>query len=401
MSTCKIYLKPKEEMRISQGHSWVYSNEIDHIDGFIKSGEIAHVYNSKGAFIGKGFLNTSSKIFVRILSRDENEVIDEKFFFDIILSAQQSRVDLGYSNSYRVLFGEADGVPGLIVDKYGEYLSIQILSLGIDIRREMLLKILVDIFKPKGIYERSDVNVRKKEGLELFKSVVYGEVPDLILIQENQLLMEVDIKDGQKTGSFLDQQDNHNAIKPYVKGKNVLDCFSYIGGFGLHAAFYQAKSVTCIDLSDCAVIQVERNAKLNHFNNVKAIKADVFAALRNYQNENKFFDVVILDPPAFAKKKEDVNKAYQGYKEINLQAMKITNDNGYLITCSCSHYMTPSLFLEMLMDAANDAKKIAQMIEFRIQGKDHPALLGSDESLYLKCVVLKIKSSDKKVEIHQ
>lgn len=392
MSACKLFLKPNEEVRIIQGHPWVYNNEIDHIEGEIKSGEIAFVFSYKKLFIGKGFLNTSSKIFVRILSRQENQQIDEEFFYQLILNANHSRIDLGYQNSYRVLFGEADGIPGFIVDKYGDYLSIQILSLGIDMRKDMFIKILVALFHPKGIYERSDVSVRKKEGLELFKGVVYGDVPDIVLIQENQILLEVDIKGGQKTGSFLDQQDNHNALKFYVKNKSVLDCFSHTGGFGLHAAYYQAKSVTCIDISDHAVKQIESNANLNHFTQVTALKADVFEALRDYQNKQEYFDVVILDPPAFAKKKDDVQKAYQGYKEINLQAMKIVNENGYLVTCSCSHYMTPSLFLEMLMDAANDAKKIAQMIEFRIQGKDHPALLGSDESLYLKCVILKIKS---------
>lgn len=392
MSICKLYLKPHEELRIIQGHPWVYNNEIDRIDGDIKSGQIAYVFSYKNEFIGKGYLNTSSKIFVRILSRQEDQVIDEDFFYQIIQNSNLSRIDLGYENSYRVLFGEADGIPGFIVDKYGEYLSIQILSLGIDLRKEMFIKILVDLFHPKGIYERSDVSVRKKEGLELYTGIVYGDVPDLVRIKENQILLDVDIKNGQKTGSFLDQQDNHNALKPYVKNKTVLDCFSHTGGFGLHAAYHHASSVTCIDISEHAVEQIKSNAEINGFQQVIALKGDVFEALRSYQNDDTKFDVVVLDPPAFAKKKEDIQKAYQGYKEINLQAMKIINNNGYLVTCSCSHYMTPTLFLEMLMDAANDAKKIAQMVEFRIQGKDHPALLGSDESLYLKCIILKIKS---------
>ena len=391
VESCKIYLKPREEIRIIQGHPWVYNNEIERIDGSIQSGEIAYVYSNKNLFVGKGFLNTSSKIFVRILSRDEQEEINENFFTEIIKKSNQSRVDLGYKNSYRVLFGEADGIPGFIVDKYDEYLSIQILSLGIDMRKEMFIRILVSIFNPKGIYERSDVPVRKKEGLELFKGVIYGNVPDIITIKENDLLMEIDLKNGQKTGSFLDQQDNHNAIKPYVKNKTVLDCFSHIGGFGLHAAYHGASEVTCLDISEHAVLQIEKNAKLNHLENVKAVKFDVFEALRNYQNLNQKFDMVILDPPAFAKKIEDIKKAYQGYKDINLQALKIINPNGYLMSCSCSHYMSPSLFLEMLMDASNDAKRITQMVEFRIQGKDHPALIGSDESLYLKCVILRVK----------
>lgn len=391
MNPRKIYLKPKEEIRIEQGHPWVFNNEIDRIEGDIKSGEIAFVYSYKNQFIGKGFLNTSSKIFVRILSRDEHQTIDNDFFENLIHIANQSRKDMGYENSYRVLFGEADGIPGLIVDKYADYLSIQILSLGIDLRKEMFLNILIKMFNPKGIYERSDVPVRKKEGLPLFKGTIYGNVPEKVTIKENDLTMEVDIINGQKTGSFLDQQDNHKAVKPYVKDKTVLDCFSHIGGFGLHAAYYGAKHATCLDISELAVTNIHHNAKLNNLKNVIAEKRDVFQALRDYQNRNQTFDMVILDPPAFAKKNEDIKKAYQGYKEINLQALKIVNPNGYLMSCSCSHYMTPSLFLDMLMDASNDAKRITQMVEFRVQSKDHPALLGSDESLYLKCVILKVK----------
>ncbi len=392
MNICKIYLKPKEEIRILEGHPWVFSNEIDRIEGSIKSGEIAYVFSSKDLFLGKGFLNTTSKIFVRILSKSIDEVIDQAFFEKIIIEANQSRLDLGYQNSYRVLFGESDGIPGLIIDKYGDYLSIQILSLGIDLRKNWFIDILVKLFQPKGIYERSDVSVRKKEGLELFKGAIYGTVPESILIKENDLTMEIDLINGQKTGSFLDQQDNHYALKPYVKDKKVLDCFSHIGGFGLHAAYFGANSVTCLDISKTAVNQIEKNALLNHLNQVTAKEADVFNELRNYQKTGETFDVVILDPPAFAKKIDDVKKAYQGYKEINLQAMKIINHHGYLVTCSCSHYMTPSLFLDMLIDASKDAKRQTQMIEFRIQSKDHPARIGSDESLYLKCVVLKVKS---------
>lgn len=391
MRTCKIYLKPKEDLRIIEGHPWVFSNEIDRLDGDIKSGEIAYVYNHAGEFIGKGFLNTSSKIFVRILSYNLDEEINESFFYQKIDQANQARLELGYQNSYRVLFAEADGIPGFIVDKYADYLSIQILSLGIDQRKEMFLNILIDIFHPKGIYERSDVPVRKKEGLPLFKGVLYGDVPDKIQIKENEIDLYVDIKEGQKTGSFLDQQDNHNALKPYVKDKNVLDCFSHIGGFGLHAAYYGAKKVTCLDISESAVKQIEENAKLNQFKHVEAEKTDVFQKLREYQKTETTFDTIILDPPAFAKKNDDIKKAYQGYKDINLQAMKIIKPGGYLMSCSCSHYMTPSLFIDMLNDAAIDAKKVIQMIEFRIQSKDHPARLGSDESLYLKCVISRVK----------
>lgn len=389
MNACKIYLKKGEEQRIIEGHPWVFSNEIDHIVGFIKSGEIAYVYSKDELFLGKGYLNTNSKIFVRILSRDDAE-INESFFYHKILKAKQAREDLGYANSYRAFFGESDGIPGLIVDKYGDYLSIQILSLGIDQRKAMFIRILKAIFNPKGILERSDVSVRTKEGLELFKGVVDGEVPEQILIKENELTLAVDLLNGQKTGFFLDQQDNHNAVKPYVKDKVVLDCFANIGGFGLHAAHHGAKSVTCVDISALSVKDILHNARLNGFTQVNAIEKDVFEQLRIYQKEGVQFDTIILDPPAFAKNKDAIKRATQGYKDINLQAMKLIKDGGYLYTCSCSHYMTIELFLQMLQEAARDAKKKVQMVEMRIQSKDHPALLGSDESLYLKCIVLRV-----------
>lgn len=391
MNPCRIYLKPKEDIRIQEGHPWVFSNEIKEIKGTIISGELAYVYSATGLFIGKGFLNTSSKIIVRILSRLEDEIIDELFFENLIQHAYQSRLSLGFSNSFRVLFGEADGIPGLIVDKYDDYLSIQVLSLGIDLRKQMFIDILVRLIAPKGIYERSDVSVRKKEGLPLFKGVLYGEVPDVIRIKENHLWMDIDIINGQKTGSFLDQQENHERIKSYAKNARVLDCFSHIGGFGLHAAYHSAKHVTCLDISETAVTSIKHNAKINNLRNIEAIQGDVFEMLRMYHQEKRSFDVVVLDPPAFAKKQDDLHKAYKGYKDINLQALKIIEPNGYLISCSCSHYMSPALFLEMLMDASKDAKRITQMIDFSIQAKDHPALLGSDESLYLKCVTLKVK----------
>jgi 23S rRNA (cytosine1962-C5)-methyltransferase len=389
MDHCRITLKPKEEIRIVQGHPWVYNNEIARMEGDIRSGDLADVFAANGTYVGRGFLNTASKIFVRILTRKDVEP-DEAFFRALIHQANEARRDLGYENSYRAFFAEADGIPGFIVDKYGDYLVIQILSLGIDRRKEMFLRLLVEEFHPLGIYERSDVSVRIKEGLDEFKGIVYGNVPNFVIIQENELSMAVDIENGQKTGTFLDQQGNHAAIRPYVADKSVLDCFSHTGGFGLHAAKYGARKVTCVDISALAVEQIGANARLNGLMNVETVKTDVFALLREYQKENRVFDVVVLDPPAFTKNLENLDKAYAGYKEINLQAMKIVQNGGYLITCSCSHYMTPELFLAMLLEAANDSDRIVQMVEFRTQGKDHPTLLGSEESLYLKCVILRI-----------
>lgn len=390
MDQCVVVLKPREEERILKGHTWVFSNEVGSIKGDIKSGELAYVYSSKGEFIGKGYLNTASKIFVRILTNDESEVIDQEFFRSRIELLKRQKEELGYQNSYRLCFGEADGIPGLIIDKFGDYFSIQFLSLGIDQRKQMFVDILVSLFKPLGIYERDDVPVRRKEGLEELKGTLYGEVPDGIIIKENHLLMSVDIPNGQKTGFFLDQQDNHKAIEPYVKNKVVLDCFANVGGFGLHAASYGAKEVVCVDSSQKAVDSVRNNAELNRLTQVTALQADVFDLLRKYQDEGKVFDTIVLDPPAFAKSKDSVEKAFKGYKEINLQAMKILKDGGILYTCSCSHFMSLPLFMEMVSEAANDADKTIHLLELRTQSKDHAALFGSDESLYLKCMIVRV-----------
>src|SRR5690606_2345794 len=339
-------------------------------------------------FLGKGFLNTNSKIFVRIISRKDSE-LNKDYFKKLIKEANNARVDLGYTNAYRLFFSEADGIPGLIIDKYADYLVIQISSLGIDYRKQMFVDIMVELFNPKGIYERSDMPSRIKEGLKQFKGTLYREIPDEIEIFENHIKLMIDVRNGQKTGTFLDQKQNHAAIKPYVKDKTVLDCFSHIGGFALHAASFGAKNVLALDISQDAVEIINRNAKLNNLQ-VDTLVCDVFDQLRTYVKENKKFDVIILDPPAFTKKKEDINKAYQGYKEINLQAMKLLNPGGYLITCSCSHYMYPDLFLQMISDAARDSKRKVQMIDFKIQDMDHPVIFSADQSLYLKYVVVRV-----------
>ena len=389
MSKINVYLKPKEEFRLKDGESFVYSNELERLEGDLVNGEDTSVFSSKNEFIGKGFLNTNSKIIVRLLSR-KNIDLDKEFFKKLIKDANDSRVDLGFSNAYRLFFSESDGIPGLIIDKYDKYLVIQISSYGIDLRKQMFTDILVELFNPLGIYERSDLPSRAKEGLEQFKGILYGVVPDEIFIYENHIKLSIDVKNGQKTGTFLDQKQNHNAIKPYVKGKEVLDCFSHIGGFALHAASFGAKEVLALDISKDATVQIEKNASLNNFSNIKTEVCDVFDRLRSFAKEERKFDVIILDPPAFAKKKEDIKKAYQGYKEINLQAMKLLRSGGYLITCSCSHYMYPDTFLEMIADATLDSKRKVQMIDFKIQDSDHPVLFSSDASLYLKYVVLKV-----------
>jgi len=389
MEACRVTLRPKEEDRIKNGHAWVYNNEVAKIEGDIVSGELARVYTSKGEFLGKGYLNTASKIFVRILARQDVE-IDEAFFRARLVAANEARVALGFSDCYRVCFSEADGIPGLVVDKYADCLVVQVLSLGIERRKDLFVRLLADLFRPRGIYERSDVSVRIKEGLEEATGVLYGTVPDLVRVNEAGVLMDVDVKNGQKTGSFLDQQENHAAIRAYAKGKSVLDCFSHTGGFGLHAAAAGASDVTCVDISAAACDRIGRNAALNGFANLAVVKSDVFTLLRKSFEEGRSYDVVVLDPPAFTKNAENLANAYAGYKEINIQGLKLVRHGGTLVTCSCSHYMTPALFLEMLLDAAVDAGRIVQMLEFRTQGRDHPTLLGAEESFYLKVVVLRV-----------
>ena len=384
----KVFLNKNEEIRLLEGHPWVFSNEVNHFEGKIVSGEICSVYSYDNKFIGKGFFNSSSKIIVRLLAWEDID-IDEEFYKSKIQKAYDYRRQIGLDNNFRMIFSEADGLSGLIVDKYGDYLSIQILSLGMEKIKDLIIRLLVEVTKCKGIYERSDVSIRKKEGLEEFKGLVYGDFNPLVEIEENGIKMYVDLENGQKTGYFLDQKYNRANLKNYVKDKVVLDCFSHTGGFALHAAKYGAKEVVAVDISEKAVNDIEKNAKLNGFDNIKAEQADVFEYLRKEDNYNKF-NCIILDPPAFTKSKETINKAYKGYKDINLQAMKMIKEGGFLFTFSCSEHMKPSMFLEMLADARKDSKREIQLIDFRIQAPDHPTLLESDEGLYLKCAVLHI-----------
>jgi 23S rRNA (cytosine1962-C5)-methyltransferase len=389
MENCKVTLRPREEDRIRNGHPWVYNNEVAKIEGTIVSGEIVRVVSSKGEFLGKGFLNTASKIFVRIVTRDDIAV-DAAFFRERLATADVARRSLGFASCYRICFAEADGIPGFVVDRYGDVLVVQILSLYVELHKSMFVQMLVDLFAPTGIYERSDVSVRIKEGLEESVGVLYGNVPDVVRVDEKGILMDVDVRNGQKTGAFLDQQENHAAVAAYAKGADVLDCFSHTGGFGLHAARAGASSVTCVDISASACERIRSNAALNGLPNLTVVKADVFTLLRQQRAEGTLHDLVILDPPAFAKTSENLEHAYAGYKEINIQGMGLVRSGGFLVSCSCSQHMTPALFLQMLMEAAADAGRIAQMVEFRTQGRDHPTLLGSEETFYLKVVVLRI-----------
>ena len=386
----EIYLKKNEEKRIVAGHSWVYANEVARIENKDKNGSLATVFAADGRYIGKGYINHASKILVRIFIRnDENDT--KELYLKRIKAADEYRKKLGYDNCYRMVFAEADDLPALIVDRYGEVLVIQCLSRGIDMRKSMIVDCLNELFSPKGIYERSDVSVRKKEGLPETKGLLCGEVDDYVEICENGIKMLVDVKNGQKTGYFLDQKENRYAVRRYCSGADeVLDCFCNSGGFSLNAA-KTAKHVTACDISPLALKNVRDNADLNAFKNIDTLCGDVFEVLRTFRQQKKKFDVVILDPPAFCKSADQIKDAYRGYRDINSTAMKIVASGGFLITCSCSHYMTMPLFEKMLIEAARQSGRVVRSVEVKTQAPDHPSLLCAEETQYLKFFVLHIK----------
>ena len=381
-----LTLKKGEEKRI-MNHPWVYANEVAKIEGKDVQGSIAKVVAYDGRFIGYGYINHMSKIIVRILSRDETP-IDRDFFYNRIKKAKEYRESLGYDNNYRIVFGESDLLPALIADKYGDHISVQFLALGMEVRKQMIVDILVELYHPACIYERSDVTVREKEGLQQVKGVLYGTLNKNLIIEENGIKMFIDIENGQKTGYFLDQKENRDNLKHYVKNKTVLDCFCNQGGFSLCASKYGAKEITAVDVSELALECVRKNTSLNGFENITTLQADVFELLREYKRNDKKFDVIILDPPAFTKNANTVKEGYRGYVDINTIALKLLNDNGILITCSCSQHLTLNLFLQMITESSLRARVKTKLIELRTQAKDHATLLGLDEALYLKVAVL-------------
>ena len=386
----KIVLKKGEQDRLEAGHLWVYDNEIAAVETGLGDGDIVDVAAANGHFLGRGYYNSRSKIAVRLLTRLPEE-INEDFFRKRLREAWDYRCALGFEDSCRVVFGEADRLPALIVDKFGEYLSVQTLALGIDRRLELLVRLLDELLSPKGIYERNDVPIREKEGLSQRRGFLKGPFDPIVEIRENGARMLVDIENGQKTGYFLDQRENRAAIRPYVKDARVLDTFCHTGGFAVHAGLYGAKSVEAVDISDTALALAKRNASLNGLENViSTVEANVFDLLREYEGRGEQYDTVILDPPAFCKSKSTLPGAWRGYKEINLRGMKLVRPGGFLVTCSCSHYMTQELFLQMLREAASDCRRDVRIVELRTQSRDHPAPLYESESVYLKCVILKV-----------
>ena len=387
----KVFLKKNEERRLLAGHAWVYANEVARIEGKDKNGSLAAVYANDGRFIGRGYINHLSKILVRIFLRSEAEEEDAALEKRIRAAFALRETLFGAeTDCYRCVFAEADDLPALIVDRYGDYLVAEFLSLGMDQRREKIADILEKVCAPKGICLRGDAPVRRKEGLSLENRALRGEIPERILVRENGLVMEVDVLHGQKTGYFLDQKENRLAVRRYCRGARVLDCFCNSGGFSLNAAAV-AREVTAVDISPLALESVRANAARNGFTNIRTVCADAFEHLRALRAAGEKFGCVILDPPAFCKSAAEVPGAYRGYKDVNLTAMKLVEPGGFLVTCSCSHYMTMPLFEKMLRESARDCGRRAKVLEVRVQAPDHPALLAAEETSYLKAYILQIE----------
>lgn len=488
MERAKAVLQKERKKRLESGHPWVFASEIARIEGEASPGQLVDVVNHQGKYLATGYWNPKSQITVRIVSYTAVEEMGEAFFRERFRQCKQHRERFVNGEDCRLVYGEADFLPGLIVDRFGGVLVVQLLTLGMDVRRHEIVSALRDIFAPAGIYERSDVSVRLLEGLEERTGVLYGECPPIVEIRENGLLLEVDIAEGQKTGYFFDQRENRASIAPlmrgwgarsgirleerpaeeaveadksaavvgrtldggadeeaakgaastpalnnmvqvpvnangkivtfpYWDGANVLECFAHTGSFTLHACKYGAKKVTCLDVSEHAIETARRNVVRNGFEErVEFVVADAFDYLRTQAkgleeravrskadggkvdtskplgNAGRTWDVVILDPPAFAKTKGAVPSAVRGYKDINLHGLKLVNEGGYLVTASCSYHMRPDLFLETIQAAAVDAGKMLRLIEWRAAGKDHPQILGVNEGHYLKFGIFEVRS---------
>ena len=400
----KIKITPKGERAARHGHPWVFSDEITDVDGKYTNGDLVDVYSSKDKYLGTGFINDNSKIRVRIISTNANDKFDEAFWqrrVQYALDYRRQVMDKDF-NCCRLIFGEADNFPGLTVDRFEDVLVAQVLSLGIELRKDVIFTKIIEIMRSYGeeincLYERNDVKIRKLEGMEEYKGFYKNPLLDeakehtTLVITENGIKYNVDVENGQKTGFFLDQKYNRRAVAHLAKGRKVLDCFTHTGAFALNAARGGAQSVTAVDISQEAVDMTTKNIEMNGLTNVTAIKADVFNLLTKLiEEKNKDYDFIILDPPAFTKSHATVTNAYRGYKDINLRAMKLLPRGGYLATCSCSHFMKEDLFLKMLNEAASDAKVTLRQIEARQQSPDHPIVFGIPETYYLKFYLFQI-----------
>ena len=394
--SARAVLKKREGRTLKAGGLWVYDNEIDRIEGDFENGDILSVEDFDGYFLGYGFINLLSRIRIRVLARRKADRITPAFLKDRVRAAWNYRRHVIDTSSCRVIFGEADFLPGLTIDKYEDVLVVESLALGSEKLKGFVLQALVEVLaedgiRVRGIYERSDARVREKEGLERFKGFLTEPFETRVPIKENGISYIVDVENGQKTGFFLDQKDNRRAIHKICRGADVLDCFTHTGSFGLNAAIAGASHVLSVDASDLAIEQARENAALNGLEKIVDYRvADVFELLPALAAEKKLYDVVILDPPAFTKSRNSIKAAARGYREINLRGMKLVKDGGFLVTCSCSHFMDPDLFAKTIQEAARDARKRLRQVEFRTQAPDHPILWASDESYYLKFYIFQV-----------
>ena len=394
-----VTLKKGEGRTIKAGGAWIFDNEIDTVMGSFENGDIVIVHDFDGYMMGRGFINTNSKIRVRMMTRNKEQLIDDDFIAMRVKNAWEYRKSVLLEkdlNCCRVIFGEADFLPGLVIDKYDDVLVVESLALGIDRFKVQIVEHLKQLmaedgFNIRGVYERSDAAVRKKEGLAPYKGFIGEEFDTNVEIVENGVHYMVDVVNGQKTGFFLDQKYNRLAIQRLCKGKKVLDCFTHMGTFALNAGIAGAKDVTGLDISEFAVSQATANAKLNGLDEtVKFRQANVLDELPKLAEAGEKYDVVILDPPAFTKSREATKNAMKGYREINMKGLKLVKDGGYLATCSCSHFMTQDLFIKVIGQAAKAAHKRLRQVEFRTQAPDHPILWAADESYYLKFLVFQV-----------
>lgn len=396
MCDAVVTLKKGEGRILKSGGMWVFDNEIAKMEGNFENGDMITVHDFDGYPMGQGFINLNSKIRVRLMTRDVSREIDRDFLYERIKNAWEYRKKVVDTGSCRLIFGEADFLPGLVVDKFSDVLVVESLALGIDRLKEQIIEILKEILRQdgievRGVYERSDAKVRQNEGMERVKGFIGKEFDTNVQIEENGVKYLVDVKDGQKTGFFLDQKYNRLAIQKLCKGARVLDCFTHTGSFALNAAVAGAREVTGVDASELAVEQASKNAVLNGVQDrAKFLCRDVFELLPELEKKGEKYDVVILDPPAFTKSRSSIKNAVKGYREINLRAMKLVKDGGFLATCSCSHFMSYELFTETIGQAARNVHKRLRQVEFRTQAPDHPILWAADESYYLKFYIFQV-----------
>ena len=396
MEHAVVHIKKGEARSLKAGGMWIYDNEIESISGNFENGDMVEVGDFDGYFLGHGFINTRSKITVRVMSRKRDAVIDDDFIEMRVRNAWEYRKTTVDTGSCRLIFGEADFLPGIVVDKFSDVLVVESLALGIDrwkpVILEKLKKVLAeDGIAIRGVYERSDAKVRLQEGMERFKGFIGEPFDTKVQIEENGVKYLVDVQDGQKTGFFLDQKYNRLAVQRLCRGAKVLDCFTHTGSFALNAGIAGAASVLGVDASELGVAQARENAELNGLSDrVQFLCADVFDLLPELERQGEKFDVVILDPPAFTKSRASVKNAVKGYREINMRGLKLVKDGGYLATCSCSHFMDPELFTKTIREAAASSHKRLRQVEYRTQAADHPILWAADSSYYLKFYIFQV-----------